>query len=66
MTTEHVTVLGFAGIGAAFVTLHLLGRRPRSEIPTAGQCLGYLMRPAVGRVAVLLGWWWLGWHFFAR
>jgi hypothetical protein len=24
------------------------------------------MRPRIGRVLVLLGWWWLGWHYFAR
>jgi hypothetical protein len=24
------------------------------------------MRPKLGRVLVLVGWWWLGWHYFAR
>ena len=24
------------------------------------------MRPRAGRVLVLLGWVWLGWHYFAR
>ena len=28
--------------------------------------LGYLMRPKIGRALVLAGWWWLGWHYFAR
>jgi hypothetical protein len=31
-----------------------------------GQWLGYLMRPRIGRVLIFLGWWWLGWHYFAR
>jgi hypothetical protein len=24
------------------------------------------MRPKVGRLLVLLGWLWLGWHYFSR
>jgi hypothetical protein len=24
------------------------------------------MRPKIGRALVLAGWWWLGWHYFAR
>ena len=52
-------------IAAVFV-LELFARRPGSRIPTLGQWLGYLMRPRTGRVLILLGWWWLGWHCFAR
>jgi hypothetical protein len=25
-----------------------------------------MMRPRAGRLLVLLGWLWLGWHFFSR
>ena len=49
-----------------FGAMELLARRPKSKIPTMGQWLGYLMRPRIGRVLVLLAWWWLGWHYFAR
>jgi hypothetical protein len=48
------------------IVLEILARRPGSRIPTVGQWLGYLMRPKIGRVLVLAGWWWLGWHYFAR
>lgn len=66
MSTRAVTIIGFAIVIAAMFTLEFLARRPGSRIPTVGQWLGYLMRPRIGRVLVLLGWWWLGWHYFAR
>lgn len=34
--------------------------------PTAGRVLGTLMHPAAGRIVLLAGWVWLGWHLFAR
>lgn len=66
MTTRMITVLGFVCIGIALLALHLIGRRPGSRVPTAGQFVGFLMRPKAGRVTVLAAWLWLGWHFFAR
>jgi hypothetical protein len=66
MSTRAITIAGFAIVIAAMFTLELLGRRRGSRIPTVGQWLGYLMRPRIGRVLILLGWWWLGWHYFAR
>jgi hypothetical protein len=35
-------------------------------VPALGEWLGYLMRPKTGRVLLLAGWLWLGWHYFAR
>ena len=66
LSTRGVTITGFVLVIAAILTLEVLGRRPGSRIPTIGGWLGYLMRPKIGRVLVLLGWWWLGWHYFAR
>jgi len=64
--TRTVTIAGFAVLVAAMIALEILARRPGSRIPTVGQWLGYLTRPKLGRVLILLGWWWLGWHYFAR
>jgi Family of unknown function (DUF6186) len=66
MSTRAITVAGFVAIIAALVVLELLGRRPASRIPTVGEWLGYVMRPRTGRALILLGWVWLGWHYFAR
>jgi len=66
MSTRAITIVGFVVIIAALVLLEILGRRPSSRIPTLGQWLGYVMRPRGGRALILLGWLWLGWHYFAR
>jgi hypothetical protein len=66
MTTRVITIIGFACIISALVVLEVLGRRPGNRIPTLGEWLGYVMRPKAGRFFVLLGWLWLGWHYFAR
>jgi hypothetical protein len=66
VSTWAITVAGFIAIIAALILLEVIGRRPASRIPTAGEWLGYVMRPRTGRAVVLLGWLWLGWHYFAR
>jgi len=66
MVTRIITIVGFTGMLSALVVLEIVGRRPGSRIPTLGQWLGYLMRPRAGRLLILLGWLWLGWHYFAR
>ncbi len=66
MVTRIVTIIGFAGVIAALVALEIIGRRRTTRVPTLGEWLGYLMRARAGRALILLGWLWLGWHYFAR
>ena len=66
MTTRVITIVGFACVIIALLALDLVGRRPGSRVPTLGEWLGYLMRARAGRAAILLGWLWIGWHYFAR
>jgi Family of unknown function (DUF6186) len=64
--SRSITIIGFAMLISTMVGLEFAARRGISRIPTLGQWLGYLMRSKTGRALVLLGWWWLGWHYFAR
>jgi hypothetical protein len=66
LVTRVVTIIGFAGVIAALVALEIIGRRRTTRVPTVGEWLGYLMRARAGRALILLGWLWLGWHYFAR
>jgi len=66
MTTRAITIIGFSAVITALIILEMLGRRKINNIPTLGEWLGYVMRPRSGRALVLLGWLWLGWHFFSR
>ena len=66
MSTRIITILGFAAVIGALVTLEIVARRRTTRVPTLGQWLGYVMRARTGRALILLGWLWLGWHYFAR
>ena len=66
MSTRVITIIGFAAALGALVTLEIVARRGTTRIPALGQWLGYVMRARTGRALILLGWLWLGWHYFAR
>ena len=66
MITRVITIVGFAALVLTLFALELLARRKDSRIPTLGQWLGYVMRSKAGRLLILLGWLWLGWHYFSR
>ena len=66
MSPRAITIAGFAAAIVALVVLELLARRENSTIPKLGEWLGFVMRPKAGRALILLGWLWLGWHYFAR
>ena len=66
MSTRAITIVGFVVVIAALLALEVLGRRKIGRIPTLGEWLGYVMRRPAGRLVILAGWLWLGWHFFAR
>ncbi len=66
MVTRVITIIGFAGVISALVALEIIGRRRTTRVPSLGEWLGYLMRARAGRALILLGWLWLGWHYFAR
>jgi hypothetical protein len=62
---------GFLTALLLFGVLEWVARRPGSALPTLGEVGGWLMRREigpvpVGRIGVLIFWWWVGWHFLAR
>jgi hypothetical protein len=66
MSMRAITIAGFVAVIVALVVLEVVGRRKDNQIPALGEWLGYMMRPKAGRALILLGWLWLGWHYFAR
>ena len=57
-------LLAAAAIG--LWALSVLARAAQRPVGRPGVLLRRLMANAYARSAVLLGWMWLGWHFFAR
>ncbi|MFI6818040.1 DUF6186 family protein [Nonomuraea sp. NPDC050328] len=59
--------VAFAAVLVAAAVLDVTARRrPESRLPTLGRCLAVVLRHPAGRVAVVLAWCWMGWHFLAR
>lgn len=63
MTWTRVTILVYASLVIALVWLQMLARRPGSSIPRLSDVLRWGMRRRDTQLALLLAWWWLGWHF---
>lgn len=55
----------WAALAAASIALQLRGVLVR-RAATIGDFFAVVMRPWPGRVVVLGGWLWLGWHVFVR
>jgi hypothetical protein len=66
VTSRALTLLVWALLGAVTVGLAVLSvTRPR-WLPTLRAALEALAASPWRRPLVILGWMWLGWHFFAR
>jgi len=66
MSSHDITVLGFAIILAGLIGTEVTARAGRTGVPTFAQVVTRVMRTRTGRVGVLVGWAWLGLHFFAK
>jgi hypothetical protein len=66
MNSHDVTVLGFAIILAGLLGTEVTARTGRSQVPTFSQVVTRVMRTRTGRVGILVGWAFLGLHFFAK
>jgi len=66
MSTRALTIFGFVCLALAAVAMQARATLAETRTPSLGEVFGYLMRTRTGRVGVLLSWWWMGWHFFAR
>jgi hypothetical protein len=66
MTWHEVTIAGYLLVVAGIVVLQLLATRTAVPIPAFGELLTRAMRSRTGRVGILVGWAWIGLHFFAR
>jgi hypothetical protein len=66
MSSSTLTVLAFGLLLAAALSVELVARRRRMRWPLVGDVFAVLASTTTGRFLLMLGWWWLGWHFFVR
>ncbi len=66
MTSRTITIIGFAGFVLIAIALQAWAATGRSRLPTVPTVLGAINRHTLGRVTLLVVWFWFGWHFIAR
>ena len=66
MTTRNVFLAGYVLIGLALLALVLLADRRPSAVASVSELADAATRRRLGRVLVLILWWWIGFHVLAR
>ena len=67
MTSHDLTIAGYLTLLAAGVALQVTAsRRPDGQLPPLQNVLARAMRTRTSRLALIVGWGWVGLHFFAR
>ncbi|MBB4683464.1 DUF6186 family protein [Amycolatopsis jiangsuensis] len=66
MTSRLVTEIGFGTIVVAAISLWVASHVAPKKVPPLTRVLSALMRKRSTRVALVLAWWWVGWHFFVQ
>lgn len=65
MSWHLITISGYLVVLVAGIALVVASHLPDSVVPTFGAVMSRVMRTRSGRIAVLVGWLWLGMHYFA-
>ena len=66
MISRLVVISIFAAFGLAAVAIDLMAHRSGSRLVPVTVVLQTAMGRRTVRIAVLLVWWWLGWHFLVE
>jgi hypothetical protein len=60
---REVTIAGYVVCLAAALVLVMLSHRRDAPFATLSEVLDQVMSERATRIAILVFWWWLGWHF---
>lgn len=64
--TRIITIVGYLSFLVAGVILWLSTRHKGSKVASVGKLFDRIMHHRATRVAVILAWWWVGWHFLVN
>ncbi|MEY4451579.1 MAG: hypothetical protein RLZZ380_700 [Actinomycetota bacterium] len=64
--TAAITIAGYLCFVVAGFVIWLVTRREKSKVASLGELLDRVMHHRATRVAIMLAWWWIGWHFLVN
>ena len=64
--SRWITIAGYLAFVLAGVVAWLLTKRLASKTSSLGKLLDRVMHHRATRVAIMIAWWWVGWHFLVN
>ena len=64
--TRLITIVGYLSFVVIGLTVWLTTKRQASKTASVGTLFDRVMHHRATRVAIILAWWWVGWHFLVN
>jgi hypothetical protein len=65
-STSFIVITGYLVIVALGIMLWLLSKFERIKLHKVGILMDRILHHRTTRIAIILGWWWIGWHFLVN
>lgn len=65
-STSFIIITGYLVILALGILLWLLSKFERIRLHKVGVLMDRILHHRTTRIAIILGWWWVGWHFLVN
>ncbi len=66
MSDAHIVITGYLVLLGLGIALWLLSKFERIRLHKVGVLMDRILHHRTTRVAIILGWWWVGWHFLVN
>jgi Family of unknown function (DUF6186) len=66
VTSRDLTLNVWTGLALCLLVLGLVSAVRPTAVPTLRAVVGSIVSNLAGRILLVIGWMWLGWHLFAR
>ncbi|CAB4618572.1 MAG: hypothetical protein F2590_04675 [Actinobacteria bacterium] len=66
MTSREMVIAGYIAFIAIGVLMWFIFRAPNSPVSTVSALIDRIMHHRTTRLAIMLAWWWVGWHFLVN
>ncbi|MEY4452310.1 MAG: hypothetical protein RLZZ380_1431 [Actinomycetota bacterium] len=65
-STSFIIIAGYLVILTLGILLWLLSKFERIKLHKVGVLMDRILHHRTTRIAIILGWWWVGWHFLVN
>jgi hypothetical protein len=66
MTSSFIVITGYLVLLVLGIILWLLSKFERVKLHKVGVLMDRILHHRTTRMAIILAWWWVGWHFLVN